>query len=95
VTAQQIEVRAPATGQLAWWRRLSPSSLLVAGITASLLWVAVAGLLRQGQLGTVLSAGRAEQDDSAGAVLLLMAGQLAEPFRTPGLTRSPRQRRDL
>jgi sterol desaturase/sphingolipid hydroxylase (fatty acid hydroxylase superfamily) len=65
VTAQQIEVRAPAPGEQAgvrpaWWRRLCLSSLVVAGITAGLLWVAVAGLLRQGQLGTVLSAGRAE-----------------------------------
>ncbi len=65
MTAQQIEVRAPAPGEQAgvrpaWWRRLCLSSLVVAGITAGLLWVAVAGLLRQGQLGTVLSAGRAE-----------------------------------
>jgi sterol desaturase/sphingolipid hydroxylase (fatty acid hydroxylase superfamily) len=65
VTAQQIGVRASAPGEQtgvrpAWWRRLCASSLVVAGITAGLLWVAVAGLLRQGQLGTVLSAGRAE-----------------------------------
>jgi sterol desaturase/sphingolipid hydroxylase (fatty acid hydroxylase superfamily) len=46
--------------RLAWWRRLCSSSFVVPGITALILWVAVADLLRQGQLGTVLSAGRAE-----------------------------------
>ena len=46
--------------RLAWWRRLCSSSFVVAGITALILWAAVADLLRQGQLGTVLSAGRAE-----------------------------------
>ncbi len=56
--------RAAVDGQtgvrLAWWRRLCPSSFVLAGITVSVLWVAVAGLLRQGGLETVLSAGRAE-----------------------------------
>ena len=81
MSASQIPVRAPATGdrlplfaahqdrtavpgqtgvRLAWWRRLCPSSFVLAGITGCILWVAVAGLLRQGGLGTVLSAGRAE-----------------------------------
>jgi len=46
--------------RLAWWRRLCSSSFVVAGITALILWAAIADLLRQGQLGTVLSAGRAE-----------------------------------
>jgi sterol desaturase/sphingolipid hydroxylase (fatty acid hydroxylase superfamily) len=45
---------------LAWWRRLSLSSFALAAITALILWVAVADLLRQGQLAAVLSAGRAE-----------------------------------
>ena len=56
--------RAAVHGQpgvrLAWWRRLCPSSLVLAGITVCVLWVAVGGLLRQGRLGTVLWAGRAE-----------------------------------
>ena len=56
--------RAAARGQagvrLAWWRRLCPSSFVLAGVTVLVLWVAVAGLLRQGRLETVLSAGRAE-----------------------------------
>jgi sterol desaturase/sphingolipid hydroxylase (fatty acid hydroxylase superfamily) len=46
--------------RLARWRRLCLPSFVLAGITALVLWVAVAGLLRQGRLGTVLSAGRAE-----------------------------------
>jgi len=46
--------------RLAWWRRLCSSSFVVAGITALILWAAIADLLRQGQLGTVLSAGRTE-----------------------------------
>jgi sterol desaturase/sphingolipid hydroxylase (fatty acid hydroxylase superfamily) len=64
VSAAQIQARARATGDAgirpAWWRRLCPSSFVLAGITALILWAAVADLLRQGSLGTVLSAGRAE-----------------------------------
>jgi sterol desaturase/sphingolipid hydroxylase (fatty acid hydroxylase superfamily) len=56
--------QADAVGQagtrLAWRRRLCPSSFALAGITALVLWVAVADLLRQGRLEAVLSAGRAE-----------------------------------
>ena len=55
---------AAADGQagvrLAGRRRLCLSSFVLAGITVLVLWVAVAGLLRQGGLGTVLSAGWAE-----------------------------------
>jgi len=58
VSASQIQVRAGV--RAAWWRRVSPSSFIPAAITAFLLWVAVTGLLRQGSLGAVLSAGRAE-----------------------------------
>jgi sterol desaturase/sphingolipid hydroxylase (fatty acid hydroxylase superfamily) len=43
-----------------WWRRLSPASFGLAGLTALIVWAAVAALLRQGQLQAVLSAGRAE-----------------------------------
>ncbi|HEY6275491.1 MAG TPA: sterol desaturase family protein [Streptosporangiaceae bacterium] len=46
--------------QLQSWRRLCPSSFALAAITAAIVWVAVADLLRQGRLDTVLSAGRAE-----------------------------------
>jgi sterol desaturase/sphingolipid hydroxylase (fatty acid hydroxylase superfamily) len=58
VSASQIQVRPGV--RLAWWRRVCTSSFLVAGITAFILWVAVTGLLRQGSLEAVLSAGRAE-----------------------------------
>jgi len=57
VSASQIQVRASGT---AWRQRLCPSSFVLAGVTVLVLWVAVAGLLRQGRLGTVLGAGRAE-----------------------------------
>jgi len=56
MAASQIE----AGIRLAWWRRLCPSSFVLTGITALVLWMAVADLLRQGRLETVLSAGRAE-----------------------------------
>ena len=54
MAVRQIEVPA----RLA--RRLSPASFVLAGVTVPLLWVAVTALLRQGSLGTVLSAGWAE-----------------------------------
>jgi sterol desaturase/sphingolipid hydroxylase (fatty acid hydroxylase superfamily) len=56
VTASQIRVHV----RLAWWRRLCPSSFALAGVTVAILWVAVADLLRQGRLETVLSAGRGQ-----------------------------------
>jgi sterol desaturase/sphingolipid hydroxylase (fatty acid hydroxylase superfamily) len=46
--------------RLARWRRLCSTSFVVAGLTALILWAALADLLRQGRLETVLSAGRAE-----------------------------------
>ena len=49
MAVRQIEVPARLT------RRLSPASFVLAGVTVSLLWVAVTALLRQGSLGTVLS----------------------------------------
>jgi len=50
----------PARVRPAWWRRLCASSFELAGITAVIVWVAVAELLRQGRLESVLSAGRAQ-----------------------------------
>jgi sterol desaturase/sphingolipid hydroxylase (fatty acid hydroxylase superfamily) len=58
VSASQVQART-AVG-FARWQRLRLSSLVLAGVTALILWVAVAELLKQGRLGTVLSAGRAE-----------------------------------
>jgi hypothetical protein len=49
-----------AGARLTWWRRLCPSSFVLAAITGAVLWIAVAELLRQGRLAAVLSAGRAE-----------------------------------
>jgi sterol desaturase/sphingolipid hydroxylase (fatty acid hydroxylase superfamily) len=46
--------------RLTRWRRLCSTSFVVAGLTALILWAALADLLRQGRLETVLSAGRAE-----------------------------------
>ena len=46
--------------RLAWRQGLCSSSFVLAGITVLIVWVAVADLLRQGRLETVLSAGRAE-----------------------------------
>jgi sterol desaturase/sphingolipid hydroxylase (fatty acid hydroxylase superfamily) len=56
VSVSQLTV----ANRLAWRRRLCSSSFVVAGLTALIVWVAVADLLRQGRLETVLSAGRAE-----------------------------------
>jgi sterol desaturase/sphingolipid hydroxylase (fatty acid hydroxylase superfamily) len=49
-----------AGARFGWRRRACPSSVALAAVTGVVLWVAVAGLLRQGRLETVLSAGRAE-----------------------------------
>jgi sterol desaturase/sphingolipid hydroxylase (fatty acid hydroxylase superfamily) len=58
VAVQQIQVRAGS--RATWWRRLSPASFVLAGLTALIVWAAVASLLGQGRLGEVLGAGRAE-----------------------------------
>ena len=69
----QVQVRAAATGER-WWRRLYPASFALAGMTALVVWVAVAELLRQGR-STVLSAGRAEL---AAPLLVARVGRLCE-----------------
>jgi sterol desaturase/sphingolipid hydroxylase (fatty acid hydroxylase superfamily) len=56
MSVSQLQVPA-RTG---WWRRLSPASFGLAGLTALMVWAAVVALLRQGQLRAVLSAGRGE-----------------------------------
>jgi sterol desaturase/sphingolipid hydroxylase (fatty acid hydroxylase superfamily) len=58
----QAEGTAPsqARAATAWWRRLSTPSFALAGVTILVIWVAIAQLLQQGRLETVLSAGRAE-----------------------------------
>ena len=59
--------------RLAWSRGLCSSSFALAGVTALVLWVAVAGLVRQGRLGAVLWAGWAE----LAAPLLVALGRFA------------------
>ena len=73
MSATQIQTRA-SVPRLAWRRRLCPSSFVLAGITAVILWVAVAGLLSQGRLGAVLSAGRAELAAPFLVVLVVATG---------------------
>lgn len=58
-TATDRAAPVPAAAR-AGWRRISPASSALAGLTAAIVWVAVTTLLRQGQLAAVLSAGRAE-----------------------------------
>ena len=70
MSASQLQVRAGTT----WWRRLCPSSFALAGITAGIVWVAVAELLRQGRLETVLSAGRAELAAPVLVALVVVTG---------------------
>ena len=58
----------------AWLRRLAPSALALSAITGVIVWVAVADLLRQGRLETVLSAGRAELAAPLLVVLVVATG---------------------
>jgi sterol desaturase/sphingolipid hydroxylase (fatty acid hydroxylase superfamily) len=63
VSVSQIQVRVragPLPRSASSWGRVCPSSLALAGITALVLGIAVARLLSQGSLGTVLSSGWAE-----------------------------------
>jgi sterol desaturase/sphingolipid hydroxylase (fatty acid hydroxylase superfamily) len=57
---ESIAVGGRTAPRPAWWRRLCPSSFVLAGVTAGIVWAAVSALLRQGRLEGVLSAGRAE-----------------------------------
>ena len=70
--AQQFQV--PAAARPAWWRRLSPASFVLAGLTALILWAAVTTLLGRGSLGTVLGAGRAELAAPLLVGLVVVAG---------------------
>jgi len=68
------QLLAGASVRLAWWRRLSPASFAVAGVTALTVWVAVTSLLGQGRLAAVLSAGRAELAAPLLVALVVAAG---------------------
>src|SRR6516165_3255612 len=54
VSRQDLTAAGQARVRLAGWRRLCPSSFVLAGMTVLVAWVAVTVLLRRGQLGTVL-----------------------------------------
>jgi sterol desaturase/sphingolipid hydroxylase (fatty acid hydroxylase superfamily) len=64
VRAVSRQDRATSGGQagirLAWWRRLSPASLVLAGVTGVIVWAGAAELFRQSRLEMVLRAGWAE-----------------------------------
>ena len=58
VQVQSAEL--PAHAVPGWWGRMCLPSFVLAVITGLILWTAVTALLRQGQLESVLSAGRGE-----------------------------------
>jgi sterol desaturase/sphingolipid hydroxylase (fatty acid hydroxylase superfamily) len=60
VSAAQFQVGGRTGMRGASWRRLCPTSLLVAAITGVIVWAAVSYLLTRGSLESTLSAGRAE-----------------------------------
>ncbi|MGB6455769.1 MAG: sterol desaturase family protein [Streptosporangiaceae bacterium] len=84
LSASQLQARvppAPAAAERsasvawpAWWRRLCLPSFALAGLTAGIVWVAVAELHSQGRLATVLSAGRAELAAPLLAALVVATG---------------------
>lgn len=76
---EQIQVRAAARPQWRsqWWaqrRRLCLPSFALAALTALIVWAAVADLLQQGRLQTVLSAGWAELAAPLLVALVVAAG---------------------
>jgi sterol desaturase/sphingolipid hydroxylase (fatty acid hydroxylase superfamily) len=73
LSAAQAWVETRAAGR-AGWRRLCLPSFAVAGLTVAVLWAAVADLLRQGRLETVLSAGRAELAAPLLVALVVLTG---------------------
>jgi len=75
VFATQVVGRAGETASLAEsWRRLKLSSFVLAAVTAAIAWVAMASLLKQGRLESVLSAGRAELAAPLLVVLVVLTG---------------------
>jgi sterol desaturase/sphingolipid hydroxylase (fatty acid hydroxylase superfamily) len=70
----QSAAGGPAGVARAWWRRLCAPSFVLAAVTVAVLWAAVADLLGQGRLETVLSAGRAELAAPLLVVLVVVTG---------------------
>jgi sterol desaturase/sphingolipid hydroxylase (fatty acid hydroxylase superfamily) len=56
------------------WRRICPSSFVLAGVTVILVWAGVAELLRQGRLESVLKGGWAELAAPVLVTLVVAAG---------------------
>ena len=73
MSAAQAWVETRSAGR-AGWRRLCLPSFAVAGLTVVVLWAAVADVLRQGRLETVLSAGRAELAAPLLVALVVLTG---------------------
>ena len=73
MSVSQLQAGADV-GARAGWRRVSLPSLGLAGVTAAVLWAAVAELLQQGRLATVLSAGRAELAAPLLVALVIVTG---------------------
>ena len=69
---QPVELAPRAAGSR--WPRVCLSSFVLATITGLVLWVAIVTLLGQGQLETVLSAGRGELAAPLLIVLVVATG---------------------
>ena len=74
MSVSQLQAGADVGARAGWWRRVSLPSLGLAGVTAAVLWAAVAELLQQGRLATVLSAGRAELAAPLLVALVIVTG---------------------
>jgi sterol desaturase/sphingolipid hydroxylase (fatty acid hydroxylase superfamily) len=78
LSVSQVQARSArdrrSLPRTAWWQRVSLPSLAVAGVTAVVLWAAVAELLGQGRLAAVLSAGRAELAAPLLVALVIVTG---------------------
>jgi sterol desaturase/sphingolipid hydroxylase (fatty acid hydroxylase superfamily) len=74
LSVSQLQAGADVGARAGWWRRVSLPSLGLAGVTAAVLWAAVAELLQQGRLATVLSAGRAELAAPLLVALVIVTG---------------------
>ena len=74
MSVSQLQAGADVGARAGWWRRVSLPSLGLAGVTAVVLWAAVAELLQQGRLETVLSAGRAELAAPLLVALVIVTG---------------------
>jgi sterol desaturase/sphingolipid hydroxylase (fatty acid hydroxylase superfamily) len=74
LSVSQLQAGADVAARAGWWRRVSLPSLGLAGVTAVVLWAAVAELLGQGRLAAVLSAGRAELAAPLLVALVIVTG---------------------